>query len=187
MDPLSITDPPSVYGCAHHYSQLIKWAQLRKHLCSSTAFQYAHTCVSVCSVAQSCPTLCNLMDCNLPGSSVHGIFQARVLECVAISQPRNQTAFLASPVLAGDSLSLGYLESHAQTNLPFILLDRAWVQISLVLWMKRSLKLDFYVFFLTWYTYKMLISIMQWQKLEVSLRELSILWQAQALSGCLKG
>ena len=31
-------------------------------------------------VAQSCPTLCNPMDCSLPGSSVHEIFQARVLE-----------------------------------------------------------------------------------------------------------
>ena len=29
---------------------------------------------------QSCPTLCNTMDCSLPGSSVHGILQARVLE-----------------------------------------------------------------------------------------------------------
>ena len=36
-------------------------------------------------VAQSCLTLCNPMDCSLPGSSVHGIFQARVLEWVAIS------------------------------------------------------------------------------------------------------
>ena len=35
-------------------------------------------------VAQSCPTLCDPMDCSLPGSSVHGIFQARILECVAI-------------------------------------------------------------------------------------------------------
>ena len=31
-------------------------------------------------VAQLCPTLCNPMDCSLPGSSIHGIFQARVLE-----------------------------------------------------------------------------------------------------------
>ena len=31
-------------------------------------------------VAQSCPTLCDPTDCSLPGSSVHGIFQARVLE-----------------------------------------------------------------------------------------------------------
>ena len=48
-------------------------------------------------VIQSCPTLCNLMDCSLPGSSVHGIFQARTLEWVAISfsrrssQPRDWT------------------------------------------------------------------------------------------------
>ena len=34
---------------------------------------------------QSCPTLCNPMDCSLPGSSVHGIFQARVLEWVPIA------------------------------------------------------------------------------------------------------
>ena len=36
-------------------------------------------------VAQSCPTLSDPMDCSLPGSSVHGIFQARVLEWVAIA------------------------------------------------------------------------------------------------------
>ena len=35
-------------------------------------------------VAQSCPTLSDPMDCSLPGSSVHGIFQARVLEWGAI-------------------------------------------------------------------------------------------------------
>ena len=48
-------------------------------------------------VAQSCPTLCDPMDCSLPSSSVHGIFQAIVLEWIAISfsressQPRDQT------------------------------------------------------------------------------------------------
>ena len=36
-------------------------------------------------VAQSCPTLRYLMDCSLPGSSIHGIFHARVLEWVAIA------------------------------------------------------------------------------------------------------
>ena len=40
-------------------------------------------CVKVKS--QSCPTLSNLMDCSLPGSSIHGIFQARVLEWGAIA------------------------------------------------------------------------------------------------------
>ena len=48
-------------------------------------------------VAQLCPTLCNPMDCSLPGSSIHGILQARILEWVAISfsrrssRPRDQT------------------------------------------------------------------------------------------------
>ena len=36
-------------------------------------------------VTQSCPTLSNPMDCSLPGSSAHGIFQARVLEWGAIA------------------------------------------------------------------------------------------------------
>ena len=36
-------------------------------------------------VAQSCPTLSDPMDCSLLGSSIHGIFQARVLECGAIA------------------------------------------------------------------------------------------------------
>ena len=39
-------------------------------------------------VSQSCPTLCDPMDCSLPGSSLHGILQARVLEWVAISFSR---------------------------------------------------------------------------------------------------
>ena len=45
-------------------------------------------CIKVKSeseVAQSCPTLSDPMDFNLPGSSIHGIFQARVLEWVAIA------------------------------------------------------------------------------------------------------
>ena len=47
---------------------------------------YVHLCIKQTrsEVAQSCPTLCNPRDCNLPGSSVHGIFQARVLEWVVI-------------------------------------------------------------------------------------------------------
>ena len=44
-----------------------------------------HTVKSQSEVAQSCPTLSDLMDCSPPGSSVHGIFQARVLEWGAIA------------------------------------------------------------------------------------------------------
>ena len=43
-----------------------------------------HTCMCA-KLLQSCPTLCDPMDCSLPGSFVHGIFQARVLEWVAIA------------------------------------------------------------------------------------------------------
>ena len=42
-------------------------------------------------VAQLCPTLCNPMDCSLPGSSIHGIFQARILECIPISFSRRSS------------------------------------------------------------------------------------------------
>ena len=57
--------------------------------------------------AQLCPTLCNPMDCSPPGSSVHGILQARMLEWVIISssrgssQLRDLTMSLTSPALAG--------------------------------------------------------------------------------------
>ena len=49
-------------------------------------FLLQHTKVkSESEVTQSCPTLSDLMDCSLPGSSVHGIFQARILEWGAIA------------------------------------------------------------------------------------------------------
>ena len=57
-----------------------------------------------CTHAQSCPTLCDPLDCSLPGSSVHGIFQARILECVAISPSKGSSwpkIETASPILAG--------------------------------------------------------------------------------------
>ena len=42
-------------------------------------------------VAQSCPTLCDPVDCSLPGSSVHGILQARLLEWIAIPFSRGSS------------------------------------------------------------------------------------------------
>ena len=54
-------------------------------------------CSTLCLVAQSCLILCDPMDCSLPGSSVHGILQARILEWAAMpssrasSQPRDWT------------------------------------------------------------------------------------------------
>ena len=73
-------------------------------------------------LAQSCPTLCDPKDCKLPGSSVHGILQARILEWVAISS--SGEIFLihgikpmspVSPALQADSLPaepIVYINMH---------------------------------------------------------------------------
>ena len=78
-------------------------------------------CVCVCVlVAQSCPTLCDSMDYSPPGSSAHGILQARILEWVAIifsrgssqpgiepGSPALQADVLPSELLGKSSLHLG--------------------------------------------------------------------------------
>jgi len=67
---------------------------LLKKLCKEN--RYLHVSMHAKQL-QSCPTLCDLMDCSPPGSSVHGISQARILEWVAISfsrgssRPKDQT------------------------------------------------------------------------------------------------
>ena len=69
--------------------------------------------VCVCVCAQSCPTLCNPMDCSPPGSSVHGVLQARILEWVAISYSKvsSQGSNLYLLHWSADSLPLGHLGS----------------------------------------------------------------------------
>ena len=64
-------------------------------------------CVLPAKLLQLCPTLCNPMHYSLPGSSVHGILQARILEWVAVPfsgdlpDPGIKPASLKSPALAG--------------------------------------------------------------------------------------
>ena len=48
-------------------------------------------CMNVYSVVQTCPTLCSPMDCSPPGSFVHGITQARILEWITISSSRGSS------------------------------------------------------------------------------------------------
>ena len=68
---------------------------------------YVWCCPTCAQLIQSSLTLCNLMDHSPPGSSVHGIFPARILEWVVMpssrgsSQPRDEPASLVSPALAG--------------------------------------------------------------------------------------
>ena len=54
----------------------------------------ALTAAAAAKSLQSCPTLCDPMDCSLPGSSVHGIFWATVLEWVAISFSREDETYM---------------------------------------------------------------------------------------------
>ena len=63
----------------------------------------------LCLVAQLCPTLCDSMDCSPPGSSVHGVLQARILEWVVMAFSRdlpNPGIEPRSPTLQADSLPI---------------------------------------------------------------------------------
>ena len=66
------------------------------------------TTKSESEVSQLCPTLSDPMDCSLPGSSIHGIFQAIVLEWIAISFSRgdlpDSRVEPGSPALQSDAL-----------------------------------------------------------------------------------
>ena len=63
-------------------------------------------------VTQSCPTLSDPMDCSLPSSSVHGIFQVKVLEWGAI-------AFSVEPYYYGTKTDLDYVQGHFTLNTEF--------------------------------------------------------------------
>ena len=73
----------------------------------SKSEEYYFSIVTYVLVAQSCLTLCDLMDCSPPGSSVHGILQARILGWVAIPFFRRSSWYrdrTLSPSLQADSL-----------------------------------------------------------------------------------
>ena len=73
--------------CMGIHSNFIHNRQMQKqHKCSST-----DEGINVYSVSQLCPTLCNPIDASLPGSSIHGIVQARILEWDAIPSSRGSS------------------------------------------------------------------------------------------------
>ena len=77
----------------YHLSQRgsSKVEQKRKRALNYSQVQAYVECECECEVTQSCPTLYDPVDCSPPGSCVHGILQARILEWVAISFSRDQT------------------------------------------------------------------------------------------------
>ena len=83
--------------CCSGWSMWRKFSFMQMFSCKGKSIEIAFLEKKWSDVAQSCPTLCDPVDCSLQGSSVHGIFQARVLEWVAISfsrgssRPRDQT------------------------------------------------------------------------------------------------
>ena len=91
---ITIPKKGNVKECSN-YSQLLSFHMLGNAQNSPSQASVVHeprtslcTSCAVCLVAQSCLTLCDLMDYSLSVSSIHGIFQARVLELVAITVPR---------------------------------------------------------------------------------------------------
>ena len=67
--------------------------------------------LSESEVTQSCPTLFDPMDCSLPGSSIHGIFQARILEWGA-----NVVLNLSQPDLENDRLGAAEMEKSSRSS-----------------------------------------------------------------------
>ena len=70
-------------------------------------------CVCVCALSRVCPTLCDLVDRSPPGSSVYGIFQARILEWVVVSHSNG-----SSPISSGSNLHLLCLPHWQVDSLP---------------------------------------------------------------------
>ena len=112
--PLKITSAEIFMGRIFHQlytkdgnSYVVLFCQCHSFLCISVFVATKYGCfVAFCVCAQSCLTLCNPMDCSLPGSSICGIFQARILEWVAISystgssRPRDQNCVSCVSCLA---------------------------------------------------------------------------------------
>ena len=72
----------------YQFSVLHIWLLKPQYFCSESSFPLNTV---LCLVAQSCPILCNSMDCSPPGSSVRGILQARVLEWGAMPVSRGSS------------------------------------------------------------------------------------------------
>ena len=89
-------------------STLRRWWQSRSHYDSCwvhSTFAFVCVCMYMCVCTSLCLILCDPMDCSLPSSSVHGIFQVRILEEVAISFSISLILYLMNPSTQGGYLS----------------------------------------------------------------------------------
>ena len=96
------------------------WLKIGKGVWQSGIPAYLTSIQSCCLVTKSCPTLCDPLDYSLPISSLHGILQARILECVAIyfsrgsSQPRDwiHVSYIAGIFFTTESLGKPICRVH---------------------------------------------------------------------------
>ena len=113
----------------------------------STIFKFTLSWISICLVPQLCPTLCNPRGDSPPGSSVHGILQARILEWVATpfsrgsSWPKNRTEVSC---IAGRFFTIwATRETHVWLISRVLIIDSYsfYLLFSVFLWRGWSLKL----------------------------------------------
>ena len=90
-------------------------------------------------VAQSCPTLSDPMDCSLPGSSIHGIFQARVLEWGAIAFS-NIVTLLLTYVQSTSYKMLGWMKHKLELRLLGKTAITSDMQTAPPLWRRKAKK-----------------------------------------------
>ena len=83
---------------------------------------YISSSVHVLCACQSCLTCCKLMDCSQPGSSVYGIFQARILELVVISFSRGLLSIII-PISLKLDMNSGQV-SYSETSLALVSMFR---------------------------------------------------------------
>ena len=79
-------------------------------------------------VTPLCPTLCDPMDCSLPGSSLHGIFQARILECIAIPFCSGCSGLRDHTLVSSIGRQILYHLSHQGSPFKYISVRNKWHQ-----------------------------------------------------------
>ena len=110
---------------------------------------------NTCVHTQLCLTLCDPVDCSLPCTSIHGIFQAKILEWIAISfsrrssQPRDQTCVFSISALAS-----GFFTTDPPGSVKYNTLSLNYVEpmlCSLYIIQKRFPNLTIFLFFLSFF------------------------------------
>ena len=117
-------------ACASRWPHTAIWWSFR----CLTFSNFCHLSFLKVLVTQSCPTLCDPMDCSPPGSSVHGILQARILEWVAMAFSRGSSRSRESnpslPYYRQILYCLSYLGSPSLISTPVQMNMQPWFYFS---------------------------------------------------------